>query len=165
MTSSPVSLVNVKSGAGRPSSTGKRSTSKRRAVGVVRVSRVGDRDGERFVSPSEQAERIRSACERDGLRLVEVIEELDVSGGTPLAERPGLRRAVEMVEAGAADVIVVAFLDRVVRSVAIQAEVVGRVEAAGGGSSRSTSARSRTGAHRAGSAGRSSERSPSTLAA
>lgn len=133
MTSSPVSLVNVKSGAGRPSSTGKRSTSKRRAVGVVRVSRVGDRDGERFVSPSEQAERIRSVCERDGLRLVEVIEELDVSGGTPLAERPGLRRAVEMVEAGAADVIVVAFLDRVVRSVAIQAEVVGRVEAAGGG--------------------------------
>jgi hypothetical protein len=49
------------------------------------VSRVGDRDGERFVSPSEQAERIRSACERDRLRLLDVIEEPDVSGGTPLA--------------------------------------------------------------------------------
>jgi hypothetical protein len=37
-----------------------------------------------------------------------------------------------MVEAGEADVVVVAFLDRLVRSVAIQAEVVGRVEQAGG---------------------------------
>jgi hypothetical protein len=73
----------VKSGAGEPSSI-KRSTSKRRAVGVVRVSRVGDRDGERFVSPSEQRERIAGACERDGLRLLDVIEERDVSGGAPL---------------------------------------------------------------------------------
>jgi hypothetical protein len=38
-----------------------------------------------------------------------------------------------MVEGGEADVVVVAFLDRLVRSVAIQAEVVGRVEDAGGG--------------------------------
>jgi hypothetical protein len=37
-----------------------------------------------------------------------------------------------MVEAGEADVVVVAFLDRLVRPVAIQAEVVGRVERAGG---------------------------------
>lgn len=133
VTASPVSLSKVKSGAGRPSSTGKRSTSKRRAIGIVRVSRVGDREGERFVSPSEQRERIASACERDGMQLLDVIEELDVSGGTPLEQRTGLRRAVEMVEAGDADVVVVAFLDRLVRSVAIQAEVVGRVEQAGGG--------------------------------
>ncbi len=99
----------------------------------MRVNRVGDRDGERFVSPSEQAERIRTACERDGLRLLDVIEELDVSGGAPLEQRPGLRRAVELVEAGEADVVVVAFLDRLVRSVSVQAEVVGRVEDAGGG--------------------------------
>ena len=103
-----------------------------RAIGVVRVSRVGDRDGERFVSPSEQRERIQTACERDGLELVDVIEELDVSGGTPLANRRGLRRAVELVEAGDADVVVVAYLDRLVRSLTVQAEVVGRVEAAGG---------------------------------
>ena len=104
----------------------------RRAVGVVRISRVGDRDGERFVSPSEQTERIRSIAERDGLELVETIEELDVSGGTPLAKRAGLRRAVEMVEAGQADVVVVAFFDRLVRSLAVQAEVVERIEKAGG---------------------------------
>ena len=37
-----------------------------------------------------------------------------------------------MVEAGEADVVVVAFFDRLVRSLAVQAEVVARVEAAGG---------------------------------
>jgi site-specific DNA recombinase len=84
------------------------------------------------VSPREQSERIRSAAERDGLELVETIEELDVSGGAPLAKRPGLRRAVEMVENRDADVIVVAYFDRLVRSVTVQIEVLGRVEQAGG---------------------------------
>src|SRR5687767_1725525 len=94
---SPESVVSVKSGAGSPSRT--KSVSQRRAVGVVRVSRVGTRGGERFVSPSEQRERIEAACERDGLELVDVVQELDTSGGAALARRPGLRRAVEMVEA------------------------------------------------------------------
>jgi hypothetical protein len=89
VTASPVSLGTVKSGAGRPSSTGKRSTSKQRAIGGARVSRVGDRDSGRFVSPSEQAERIRAACERDGLVLVNVLDERDVSGGAPLDQRLG----------------------------------------------------------------------------
>src|SRR3954469_9149558 len=130
VTASPESLVSVKSGAASPSRTN--AASLRRAFGVVRVSRVGDRDGERFVSPSEQAERIRAACERDGLHLVETIEELDVSGGTPLEKRAGLRRAVELVEARAAEVVVVAYFDRLFRSLTVQAEVVERVEAAGG---------------------------------
>ena len=108
------------------------SSSKRRAVGVVRVSRVGERDGESFVSPSEQRERIQSACARDGLRLVEVLEEPNVSGGAPLERRRGLRQAVGLLEAGEADVIVVAYFDRLVRSLAVQAEVVERVERAGG---------------------------------
>jgi site-specific DNA recombinase len=105
----------------------------RRAVGIVRVSVVGGREGESFRSPAEQRERIEAECERRGLRLVEVIEELDVSGGTPLAQRAGLRAAVEMVEDGRADVIVVAYFDRLVRSLRVQEEVVSRTEAAGGG--------------------------------
>ena len=109
------------------------ATLQRRAVGVVRVSRVGDRGGESFASPGEQAERIKGACERDGLELVEVLREMDVSGGAALAKRPGLGRAVQMVEAGEVEVIVVAYLDRLVRSLTVQAEVVQRVEAAGGG--------------------------------
>jgi DNA invertase Pin-like site-specific DNA recombinase len=85
------------------------------------------------VSPSEQAERIRSACERDALRLLDVIEEPNVSGGAPLEHRPGLRRAIEMVESGDADVLVVAYFDRLVRSLSVQREIVERVEQAGGG--------------------------------
>jgi hypothetical protein len=73
------------------------------------VSRKGDRDGERFVSPPEQGERIRAECERDDLEIVGIIEEVDVSGGTPLGRRLGLRQAVERIEAGEAEVLVVAY--------------------------------------------------------
>jgi DNA invertase Pin-like site-specific DNA recombinase len=110
----------------------------RRAVGVVRVSRVSGRredgkPGERFVSPGEQRERIKATCEREGLRLVAPpFEELDTSGGAPLERRDGLRQAVEMVEAREADVVVVAYFDRLVRKLTVQDEVVGRVEQAGG---------------------------------
>jgi site-specific DNA recombinase len=131
VTASPASLTKLKSGAKSPSRT-KPTTSSKRAVGVVRVSRVGDRSGEQFVSPTEQAERIRSACTRDGLKLMEVVEELDVSGGASLDRRPGLSRAIELVEEHKADVLVVAFFDRLVRSLRVQTEIVERVEAAGG---------------------------------
>lgn len=104
----------------------------RRAVGVVRVSQTAGREGERFASPSEQADRIRAECARRDLALAETFEELDVSGGAPLERRPGLSRAVAAVEAGGADVIVVAYFDRLVRSLRVQDEVVSRVERAGG---------------------------------
>lgn len=65
-------------------------------------------------------------------QLLHVHEEMDVSGGAALDKRPGLRAAVEAVEAGEADVIVAAYFDRLMRSLAVQAEVVQRGEAAGG---------------------------------
>ena len=60
----------------------------------------------------EQADRIASIAEREGFAVVAVIEELQVGGGTPLANRAGLRRAVEMVEAGEASVVVIIRLER-----------------------------------------------------
>jgi DNA invertase Pin-like site-specific DNA recombinase len=102
----------------------------RKAIGIIRISRT---KGEGIVSPTEQRERIEAACSRDGLELLDVLDEYDVSGGAVLEKRPGLRRAVAMVEAGDADTIVVAYFDRLVRSIVVQAEVVSRVEAAGGG--------------------------------
>jgi|NGEPerStandDraft_6_1074524.scaffolds.fasta_scaffold08659_5 site-specific DNA recombinase len=104
----------------------------RRAVGIVRVSRVGGREGESFASPDEQRLRIEAECERDGLELLDVIPELDVSGGTPLAKREGLRTAVERVEAREAQVVVAAYFDRLCRSLKVQGELIERVEAAGG---------------------------------
>jgi site-specific DNA recombinase len=100
----------------------------RRAVGVVRRSRGGEGP-----SPADQRRGISAECERRELRLVEILPpELDVSGGRPLDERPRLRQAVEMIEGGEADVLVVAYFDRLVRSLRVQDEVVTRVEAAGG---------------------------------
>ncbi|HKE76638.1 MAG TPA: recombinase family protein [Acidimicrobiales bacterium] len=101
----------------------------RRAFGIVRQSRTSDDT----VSIAEQRKKLAEFADREGMRLVEVAEEVDVSGGRALAKRPGLRRAVEMVETGQADVIVVAYFDRLVRSLTVQAEILQRVEAAGGG--------------------------------
>lgn len=107
-------------------------TPQRRAIGIVRVSRVSGRDGESFASPEEQRQRIEAECERDGLDLLDVIPEMDVSGGTPLEKRDGLRTAVERVEAGEAQVVVAAYFDRLCRSLKVQGELIERVEAAGG---------------------------------
>ncbi|MDQ6806073.1 MAG: recombinase family protein, partial [Actinomycetota bacterium] len=108
------------------------TTKARRAIGIVRVSQTNGRSGDSFVSPSEQRDRIKAACERDGLTLVETFEELDVSGGSALEDRPGLRQAVAAIEAGRADVVAAAYFDRLFRSLSTQAEVLGRVEHAGG---------------------------------
>lgn len=104
----------------------------RRAIGIIRVSRVSGREGESFASPDEQRQRIEAECDRDGLDLLDVIPEMDVSGGTPLAQREGLRTAVERVEAGEAQVVVAAYFDRLCRSLKVQGELIERVEAGGG---------------------------------
>lgn len=102
------------------------------AIGIIRVSRISGREGDSFVSPLIQRERIEAACEKEGLNLLRVREELDVSGGKTLDKRPGLKEAVEAVEAGEVEVIVAAYFDRLYRSLSTQAEVGKRVEDAGG---------------------------------
>jgi site-specific DNA recombinase len=105
---------------------------KARDVVVVRVSEQGDRDGENFHSPNAQLARAKVWSEAQGNRVVAAFEEIDVSGKLPLARRPGLLRAIEMVEAREADHVVVAYFDRLVRSLKVQLEVIERVEQAGG---------------------------------
>jgi DNA invertase Pin-like site-specific DNA recombinase len=83
-------------------------------------------------SDAEQEQRLRERCERDGKQLVRIERELDVSGGTALSKRHGLRRAVESIEAGEADEIMAVYFDRLYRSLKVQAEVSERVEAKGG---------------------------------
>lgn len=99
-----------------------------RAVGIVRQSR----GREESLSPAQQRDRIAAHCEREGWELLAVHEEIDVSGGMPLDRRQGLRSAVEAVERGEARVVVVAYFDRLFRSLRVQGEVVARIEAAGG---------------------------------
>lgn len=104
------------------------------AIGIVRVSQVGDRDGDSFASPEVQEQRIRQLPD---LNVLDVYPELDVSGGKPLAKRgtdgkPGIKQAVERIERGEASVLVAAYFDRLFRSLKVQQEVIERVEAAGG---------------------------------
>ena len=105
---------------------------KPRDVVVVRVSEHGDREDENFHSPKAQLAKAKLWSEAQGNRVADAFEEIDVSGKLPLARRPGLLRAIEMVEAGQADHIVVAYFDRLVRSLKVQLEVIERVENAGG---------------------------------
>jgi DNA invertase Pin-like site-specific DNA recombinase len=107
----------------------------RRGIGIVRVSHAGKRKlkGDRFVSPAEQRQRITGWFEREGIVLVAIYEELDTSGGRPLVQRiKGLLPAVERIEAGVADVVCVAYFDRLLRSLEVQIEFLKRVEAANG---------------------------------
>jgi len=83
---------------------------KARDVVVVRVSEQGDREDENFHSPKAQLARAKLWSEDQGNRVVDAFEDIDVSGKLPLARRPGLLKAIEMVEAGEADHIVVAYL-------------------------------------------------------
>jgi DNA invertase Pin-like site-specific DNA recombinase len=108
------------------------STPQKRAIGIVRVSQVGGREADAFHSPATQRARIEAACRVNDWHLVDVCEEINVSGGKPLAKRKGLLAAIEAVEAGRAHVLVIAYFDRLVRSIKVQTEVVERVEAAGG---------------------------------
>ena len=104
-----------------------------RDVVVVRVSSQGDRDGEHFHSPEVQAEAAERWAKTRAERIVaDPFREIDVSGKLPLAKRPGLTAAIEMVEADQADHILVAYFDRLVRSLKVQLEVIERVEQAGG---------------------------------
>ncbi|MCW3012411.1 MAG: hypothetical protein JWO90_2815, partial [Solirubrobacterales bacterium] len=74
------------------------SRTKRRAIGVTRVSVEGTRTEHRLYSYDTQAEAIAGSCEQDGLELVWVGKERAVSGGSDLSGRPELSRALEAVE-------------------------------------------------------------------
>jgi hypothetical protein len=100
-------------------------------VGIVRVSEVGEREGERFISPIDQGKRLDSWRRENDAELVEIIDEIDVSGKLPLAKRP-LRRAVELVEAGKANAVVFAYRDRNFRNTIVEMETIARINAAGG---------------------------------
>jgi DNA invertase Pin-like site-specific DNA recombinase len=102
------------------------------AIGVIRVSERGKRDDEHFKSPDEQKLKIQDALRPMKIELAGTRNEIDVKGRWPLKRRKGLTWAIEQIEAGYAKVLVVAYFDRLCRSIQIKSEVVLRVEAAGG---------------------------------
>ena len=84
-----------------------------RAVGYVRVST--DQQAQEGVSLDAQQTRIRAHCVSQEIELVDII--IDEGYSAKSLERPGITRALAMLEARRVDAIVVVKLDRLTRSV------------------------------------------------
>lgn len=98
-------------------------------IGYIRVSRVAGRGGDSFISPSDQRDRIAAYATAKGHRVVDFISDLDESGGR--IERPGFQAVLARCEAGEAEGVIVAKLDRFARSLVDAAATVTRLDAAG----------------------------------
>ncbi|MES1248049.1 MAG: recombinase family protein [Actinomycetota bacterium] len=99
-------------------------------IGYVRVSKVGGREGASFISPDLQRKQMEAYAAAHGHSIVEWREDLNVSGGQ--RSRPEFDLALETVERGEAAGIIVAKLDRFMRSLPDALNVIERIEAAGG---------------------------------
>lgn len=98
--------------------------------GYVRVSHVGERGGDSFRSPEDQAASIEAWARARGEKVALLEPELDASGGDD--SRPILTHAIEAIEAGTYRGLVVAYLSRASRSVRHLLELWDRIEVAGG---------------------------------
>jgi DNA invertase Pin-like site-specific DNA recombinase len=101
-----------------------------RVDGYVRVSRVGKRRGESFISPDVQRDRILSWAEARDAVVLRVFEELDESGSR--ADRPLLMEALRRIEEGASGGLVVSKANRFGRSLIDGLVMMERIRAAGG---------------------------------
>lgn len=101
-----------------------------RLDGYIRVSRIAGRSGDSFISPKVQRERITGVAMAGGHEIVKWHEDLDQSGAK--SDRPGFQDALDRIETGQTDGMVVAKLDRFSRSVRDAAVALQRIEDAGG---------------------------------
>ena len=108
---------------------------RKRAVGIIRVSEVAGREGEAFRSPTDQLKSIERFCKTKDYVLLQTFEELDVSGFSlqEIRQRKhGLLPAIEMIENGEADVLLLPWLDRIARNLTLFKAARKRVQDAGG---------------------------------
>jgi DNA invertase Pin-like site-specific DNA recombinase len=94
----------------------------------VRVSRVGKR--ENLISPDEQQRRARALANEKGLRVGDVLTDLDESGGK--LNRPGLTTILLRVESRKSGGVIVAWLDRLSRDSEHAHGLLRRIAEAGG---------------------------------
>jgi len=101
----------------------------RTADGYIRVSRVAGREGESFISPEVQRDKIAGWAGLHDVEIVRWWEELDQSGRR--RDRPMFQEALARCEAGETGGIVVARLDRFARSAVDALEAIKRLNEAG----------------------------------
>src|SRR5215467_11260979 len=102
---------------------------KKTADGYVRVSRRAGREGESFISPEVQRQRISGWAAANGVEVLCWWEELDQSGAK--RNRPLFQEALARCERGETGGIVVAKLDRFARSAVDALESIKRLNDAG----------------------------------
>ena len=101
----------------------------RTADGYVRVSRRAGREGDGFISPEVQRQRIQGWADANGVGIVAWWEEIDASGAK--RDRPMFQEALASCERGETGGIVVAKLDRFARSAVDALESIKRLNDAG----------------------------------
>src|SRR6476661_921137 len=99
------------------------------AILYVRVSQVGGRDGDGFRSPGQQETDGREWVAANKGRVIDVVTELDASGGD--GNRPGWQAVLARAEAGEADAVVCYDLARFSRDMADGAAAIKRMDKAG----------------------------------
>jgi site-specific DNA recombinase len=99
--------------------------------GIVRVSKVGGRSGESFISPEVQEEQINAWGRLRNVEIAMQERELDRTGTN--LDRPVVNRSLERIERGETDGIVVARVDRLSRAGVGEAlRLVERIDELGG---------------------------------
>jgi DNA invertase Pin-like site-specific DNA recombinase len=100
-----------------------------RVVGYARVSTARQTLGD---SLDAQDNVIRDWAREHGHHVVAVIREDGLTGTVDESGRPGLLKALRMIESGQADILVIKELDRFSRKLYVQEAVLAKVWAAGG---------------------------------
>src|SRR4051794_23845521 len=98
-----------------------------RAIGYVRVSTDKQADG--GASLEAQTAKVHAMAVVQGVELVELIEDAGESAKS--LDRPGMERLLKLVDGKAIQVVIIAKLDRITRSVADLAELLKRFERRG----------------------------------
>ena len=82
------------------------------AIGYVRVS--AQEQSSNGVSLDAQRDRLTAYCKLNGINIIDIKADEGISGST--LERPGLQAALQMLQRGRANTLLVAKLDRLSRS-------------------------------------------------
>lgn len=97
-----------------------------RLAAYIRVSAVMGRSGDSFQSPEQQRKTISSYAKSHGHTIVSWHTDLDQSGGK--RSRPEFDVALRQIEIGVADGLIVARLDRFMRSLSDALSVIEQIE-------------------------------------
>lgn len=98
---------------------------KRRLVAYLRVSTIEQKAHGFGLDVQRRA--IRDAARALDARVVEWCSDEGLSGALPAVDRPGLTEALDMIDNGEADGLIVRDLDRLARSVTVQEALLARV--------------------------------------